>query len=341
MIPTLFLALGALALPQSGVMTQAGPEFASCSPSIDSVALAGASKNIPGTLKESDVRNHVDWVFKSPLARYASNTKTSFSCVDSRSDDPMFGTPGGDLCEFAIALTVYFKSIGKTATLEDIRSLFRIFLSTEITEKRPFYFHTDDTRLRRVFKKMTTALGRTITILPNTRPTDESEANKWLDELTESYAQGCGHVRLMINDPATYGLENNFIIKSLIRVFYEEWWARSKADKRIFNFSVKLGPLIGGAIAIVDNVGPACKNASPMLSPNVGGSSVFVYHPNAVAAFRESVLVPFFTKKNKALSNTQFLKGVTELFGTQLTATLTNLAPANATDLFAVNVKTQ
>jgi hypothetical protein len=225
--------------------------------------------------------------------------------------------------------------------MEEIRKLFKTFIEVEISDKRPFYYHTDDTRLRMVFKNMTSLLGRTVTILPHTRPSDEAEASAWLRELSESYAQGCGHLRLMINAPQTYGLEDNFIIKSLIQVFYEEWWARSKKEKAVFDFSIKLGPLVGGAIAIVDNTGPFCKHASPLVSPNVGGSTLFVYHPNAVASFRESVLVPFFTKKSKLLSAEQFLSKVTELFTTQLTATLTLLSPANAVDLIAVNIKTK
>jgi hypothetical protein len=319
------------------------PSYGTCraQTTIDSVALAGASKNIPGTMKVEDVRNHVDWVFNSGPIRYASNTKTSFSCVDARSDDPILGTTGGDLAEFAIGLSVYFKSAGIAPTLESIRNLFKTFLQTHITVERPFYFHTDDSRLRMVYQNMTKLLGKPVTILPYKTPSNSAEADMWLKELTESYAQGCGHIRLMINAPATYGLENDFIIKSLIRVFYEEWWSRSKEDKKVLNFSTKLGPLIGGAIAIVNNTGPACRDASPMVSPSAVGSTLFVFHPGAVTAFRESVLVPFFLKKSNTLSFDNFFKGVNDLFNTQLTATLTNLAPANAVDLFAVNVKSQ
>jgi hypothetical protein len=330
-------------VPDGGAQSLKDSSYGTCraQATIESVALAGASKNISGTMTVDDVRNHVDWVFNSGKFQYASNTKTSFSCVDARSDDPILGTTGGDLAEFAIGLSVYFKSAGIAPTLDSIRNLFKTFLKTHITVDRPFYFHTDDSRLRMVYQNMTKLLGKPVTILPYKTPASSTEADLWLKELSESYAQGCGHIRLMINSPATYGLENDFVIKSLIRVYYEEWWSRSKEDKKLLNFSTKLGPLIGGAIAIVNNTGPSCQDASPMVSPSAAGSTLFVFHPGAVTAFRESVLVPFFLKKSSALSFDKFFKGVNDLFNTQLTATLTNLVPANAVDLIAVNVKSQ
>ena len=104
-----------------------------------------------------------------------------------------------------------------------------------------------------------------------------------------------------------------------------------------------LGSLLGGAIAIVENGGPGCTGSSPQVSPYVGGSTIFVYHANAVAEFRENVLTPFFIRasEGKLQNGTLFLSNFTDLFTTQLTATLTNLEPANAVDVFSVKVKTK
>ena len=133
-----------------------------------------------------------------------------------------------------------------------------------------------------------------------------------------------------------YGLPDNYVIKTLIQVFYEEWWSRSKEDKKVLDFSVKLGSLLGRAIGIVSNTGSACPDSSPMITPSIGGSTMFVYHATPASQFREKILAPFFAKGNMMSS---FYKSMEDLFTTQLTATLTSLSPANAVDLFAISIK--
>ena len=326
---------------ESSVKKTAVADECSRSAFIESVSLASESKNL-GTLNANDVRNHLQVFLGTDGTSYASNIETTFSCVDARADHLIFGTPGGDMGEMAVGLEVYFKLLGIAPQLDIVRKHFKGFLEREIDEKRPFYFHTDDTRLRYVFKNVSTIFGRNVTVLPNVTPNDD-EKEIWLRELTEAYAQGCGHLRLMIETPSAYGLVDNFVIKSLIRVFYEEWWGRSKEEKRIFDFAVKLGPLQGGAIAIVENGGPGCTGLSPQVAPNMGGSTLFVYHAKAVAEFREKVLTPFFigASEGKLDNGTLFFSNFTALFTSQLTATLTNLKPANAVDLFSVLVKTK
>lgn len=307
-------------------------------PTLANVTLAGPSKNISGTLEADHVRNHILFDLNQPYFSYGSYKKHSLACVDARADHPIIGTPGGDLAEFAIGLNAYFNATNQQPTVDSIRSLFQDFLKEEITEDRPFYFHTDDTRLRLVYKNLTTILGRNVTILPSSRP-DSTEADLWLRELTESYAQGCGHIRLMIQQPQTYGLKDNFIIRSLIRVFYEEFWSRNREEKKLLDFTVKLGPLIGGAIAIVSSdTHSKCSGASPRISPNIVGSTLFVYHPHAATGFRQEVLAPFFAKRHQQVQVSSLTSFINALFDTQLTATLTNLAPANAVDLFAVSI---
>jgi hypothetical protein len=178
-----------------------------------------------------------------------------------------------------------------------------------------------------------------VTILPSITP-NAAEKEQWLKELTEPYAQGCGHIRLMIENPTSYGLKNNFVIKSVIRVFYDEWWSAPLNEKQLFGFDSKLGPLIGRAIAIVENVA-GCDGASPMATPSQAGSSLFVYHAAAIADFRKKVLAPFLIKQSngKITDENSFLANVTNLLTTQLGSTVTNLNPANQVDLFSVKVR--
>jgi len=270
--------------------------------------------------------------------------RATLGCVDARSDQAQHGTPGGDLAEFAIGLTIYNRlTNGKADTKEEVRGLFQKFLRAEVSAERPFYYHTDKTKLQLVFDAVGLELGRTVTILPFTTP-PAVERDIWLRELVQSYAQGCGHIRLMIANPAAYGLENPNIVQFLIRAFFEEYWASTITGKSKFDFVLKLGPLQGKGIAIVYNSGPGCTGYTPAFPPNVMGSSLFVYHPTSAGAFRNTVLTQFFKtqadSEDLSFVEADFKKDSDNLFKAQLGATLTLLDPARDCSLFNVNVDT-
>ena len=288
-----------------------------------------------------DVNEHMNFVMASNLDRYAPDGTSTLSCVDARSDDPVIGTPGGDLAEFAMGLYVYHFLTNQVQNYASVQSLFRQFMDKEISASRPFYFHTDDSRLKQVFKAVGDQLNRNITILPSRTP-PTAEINVWVAELVKSYAQGCGHIRLMIDMPATYGLADSRIMQWLIRAFYEELWAADTDAKRAkLSFIAKLGPLQGKAIAIVSNKQGSCAGYSPAIPPNVAGSTLFVYTPSAASAFRSTVMSRFFAAQGAAgWSTTTFQSEVNKLFDIQLGATITHLIPANQTSLISVGVTT-
>jgi hypothetical protein len=241
-----------------------------------------------------------------------------------------------------MGLYIYHFLHNQVQSYASVQSLFRQFMDKEVSASRPFYFHTDDSRLRDVFKAVGTQLGQTITILP-TRTPPTAELDVWVAELVKSYAQGCGHIRLMIDMPSTYGLADSRIIQWLIRAFYEELWAADTDAKRAkLSFVTKIGSLQGKAIAIISNEHPgSCSGYSPAIPPNVAGSTVFVYTPSAASAFRSTVMSRFFAAQGAAgWSATTFLSEVNKLFDKQLAATLGNLIPANVSSLIKVDVTT-
>jgi hypothetical protein len=313
----------------------------SCNPtSVNVGLLSNPALTTAGIFGNVEVQNHANDIVILNSTDYRRNNKTTLSCVDARSDHPVVATPGGDLAEFTGALVTYFDVTGIEPTLDTIRTIFKRFLSQRISSRRPFYFHTDDSKLRQVFEVVSAKFGRRVTILPEVTPTNATEAGIWLEELTKSYAQGCGHVRLMIESFTEYGLDTPFIPQTVIRVFFEEFW--KVEQKRKFDFVVYLGPLIGQAIAVVSNAGPACSDRSPAIQPSLLGSSMFVYHPAAAGSFRQAVLTPFFAQVRKSTGNratlntTEFLNSLNGLQGKQLGATLTLLAPPKDINLFSV-----
>jgi len=215
-------------------------------------------------------------------------------------------------------------------------------MRSEVSAERPFYYHTDKTKMQMVFDAVGALLGRTVTILPLTTPPTSpiNEREIWLTELVRSSVQGCGHLRLMIADPPAYGLVSADSIQFTIRAFYEEFWSSTESGKSKFDLVLKLGPLQGKGIAIMYNSGSGCDGYSPATPPNVLGSSLFVYHPTSAGAFRQTVLTPFFKKQNASIVEAKIKDDMDKLFVTQLGATLTYLDPAKDCSLFKVDVDT-
>lgn len=86
-------------MPASGGMLKhsgANNAYSKCNTkaTLGSVSLAGPSKNIAGTLSTTGVLDHVNFASGTTGFPFASNTKTSFACVDARATDPILGTPG-------------------------------------------------------------------------------------------------------------------------------------------------------------------------------------------------------------------------------------------------------
>ena len=49
-------------------------------------------------------------------------------------------------------------------------------------------------------------------------PEDEQEAEIWMDLLTEAHYQGCGHIKLMMENPDLYGYGRNDTAVNLLDV---------------------------------------------------------------------------------------------------------------------------
>jgi hypothetical protein len=167
-----------------------------------------------------------------------------------------------------------------------------------------------------------------------------SEIETWLDQLSDSHVQACGHIRLMITNYADYGLPSDFVPRAGVQAFYHEMWDASISDKQKYAFQVRLGTLNGKALAVISNGGPACSGYSPAVMPNNFASQVFVYHSDSVDAFRKKVLAPFFVSQHSTLTSTTFHNFLNALQNVHLFATLTSLAPANQVNQYSVAVNT-
>lgn len=297
---------------------------------VDSFSVA----SVASTGKEGYTNQQVKSHFYGAYTELADPTKTTFECVDGRADHPIFGTPGGDFSEFAAALAVYFNQTGLNPTQGMIARLFRKFVNDVVTSDRPFYFHSDSTRMKMFYQTMSNLLGRPVTIFPLTKPSNQTEANLWLDTFSHGQYHGCGHLRLTLENPAEYGLTGNLsdIPKNFLKQFIEFFW-KSDTNKDKIRFLALGGVLEAKAVVIFTG---DCRKKSPKYFPDFLGSSVFLYTSSAVAQFREKIVAPFFTQQSSRIRQSKFLQDLIALTSLQLDQTLTKLAPANSVPIVTV-----
>lgn len=72
---------------------------------------------------------------------------------------PALGTPGGDFAELAAGIAAYLKLLGlasnSTDGLATTKAIFAAFMDQVATPERPFYLHTSDEKLHKIFKART------------------------------------------------------------------------------------------------------------------------------------------------------------------------------------------
>jgi hypothetical protein len=223
-------------------------------------------------------------------------------------------------------------------------------MASEVNSSRPFYFHSGDSYLLNVFDYVHNHTGVMPAVLPEKAPEDEHEAEIWYEALSEGHSQGCGHIRLQL-DPLNYaaygfvGLYEPMVNVWLIKSFFKYFWTTetNSTQRAKTEFRVLTGTLKGKALSIIHHHGPEeCNHQSIALQPMHGGSTQFLYQPEAVTEFRESVLAPFFAKKvDKKIQASDVLANIKSLQNVQLNATLYLLSPVNKVPVYNVNITTR
>jgi len=62
------------------------------------------------------------------------------------------GTPGGDFSELTAAVQAYYSLIGVTKIeVQAVADIFNAFMNEVVTKERPFYYHTSDEKLQKIF----------------------------------------------------------------------------------------------------------------------------------------------------------------------------------------------
>ncbi|KAI8463411.1 MAG: hypothetical protein J3K34DRAFT_462441 [Monoraphidium minutum] len=290
------------------------------------------------------VRQHIE--SQIPIAPLRSNTASTFSCVDGRAEGGVLGTPGGDIAELAGGVLAYLRltntSTAGAAADVAVKGIFKFFMDQIASPERPFYFHTSDEKLIKMFHSLHDAgVNPKPVVFPEMMPTINTEL--WMEKLTNASYQGCGHMRLMVGNYTAYGLDSPAIPQGLIREFFNYWWPTdpSSVERTKITMPVLQGPLTGHAVNIIDSAG-ACPGMSPPIIPSKGGSQIFVYHAKAVDDFRKDILAPLLSAyaatQGKTVTGPKFYEEIIQIQNKMLGAVLALLDPANKVGIFTTTV---
>ena len=184
----------------------------------------------PGPLRADEIEAHVGdprstrWLKLAAILLHGRQ-----ACVDGRDDSSVVGTPGGDAGEFVLGLAALEGLLGRALSPGQIEELFRRRLDTF----GRFYLHSDINAANGFIKSMrsderlTAAIGSTFEAL---------EWRRWLSEppvaaretIFEHICQpahiGCGHLRLMTQHPAQYGVRGD-LVQQVLHAFFTTRWA--------------------------------------------------------------------------------------------------------------------
>ncbi len=251
------------------------------------------------------------------------------SCVDGRDAHAVLGTPGGDAGELLLALSA--AELARKAPFSDaeVERLFRAYLDAF----GHFYLHTDHhaldalgARLEQDPRFSEVALappGRVAAVEALVRQAPPALEDSLLEHLSAPETIGCGHLRLALENPQTYGVRPG-LHRALLESFYRRLWRGE--------LSLELAVLEGehreAAVLLVDIEGDLeAFTPVPMVAPRVGKSQMFVAHPR-VAQFVRHQNVAFLRSQGilSGLDGAAFEVELGRLAERQLEATLARLA---------------
>ncbi|MBX3247239.1 MAG: rhodanese-like domain-containing protein [Myxococcales bacterium] len=264
------------------------------------------------------------------------------SCVDGREDHAVLGTPGGDAGELLLALSTIESLVNEQRAasasdqpfvLEDgaIVALFDAYVQSF----GRVYFHSDEhamQHLRRALRDdprfQGAPLGATASDLEAfLRRPPAALREPLLEHLLEPSHVGCGHLRLVLQNPEQYGVRAG-LSRALGRVVHQMLWTRPE----LVDFVVLHGDHQEEAVVnvVLDGAVHAFSNV-PAISPRLGGHSVFLNHPQVAAFVREQHARFLFQEvpalRAHGITEERFEAALAERAGRQLDATLGHLAP--------------
>jgi rhodanese-related sulfurtransferase len=254
------------------------------------------------------------------------------SCIDGRTAGPVLGTPGGDAGELVLSLAALEEVLGHPVTTAWITDLFDRYVAAF----GRFYLHTDEHALHRLaddlrgdarFASASSHWHSPEDISGFLRAPPDALEEPLLEHLTRAEHVGCGHLRLMMQSPARYGVREG-LVQDVLRAALRRSWARPELLEfaRLEGEHEERGVL---EVRVEHEV--HAHTLVPMVTPHVGARELFVLHPQVIdfvraenAWFLVEQLAPEDAQRVDAA---QLRRHIQRLGSRQLAATVERLAP--------------
>ncbi len=250
-----------------------------------------------GPLTQARIEAHIGdphsvrWVKMAALLLHGKT-----SCVDGRDDHGVIGTPGGDAGEFLLALASIERATGERFPTECMEEVLRAYLDTF----GHFYIHSDTQAGNNLIKSMR-ADHRILPSLPPPTSTPQdwrtfmtSPPPELWDAMSEHMTipgnLGCGHLRLMLQNPEKYMVRRP-LIEAFIRTYVKMRWSGVHELEFV---TLGGGHQEGAVVNIRLEQGVWAFTRVPLISPACGATQMFVNHPQ-IADFTREQVARFFT----------------------------------------------
>lgn len=246
------------------------------------------------------------------------------ACVDGRSDIGIIGTPGGNAGELLLLLAAIEATGGTPFTDREIQAVFERYLKTF----GDFYMHSD----LHALEELPEAIQAQVATDPEQRTAaawtayltepDPRLHGELLDRLSQPQTTGCGHLKLMLNDPEGYRVRRA-LTRGLMQAFYRALWRGEDLA-----FVVLDGHHDEQAVVNVTVTGDHVDVDThiPTIAPRAFGGQMFINHPQAIGFLRDHNVRDAARITGRTIDATRVRAAIDEIATAQLGLTLSALA---------------
>ncbi len=233
------------------------------------------------------------------------------ACVDGRETRAIVGNPGGDVSRLAEAVIAVGQVAGRHFNPGEILKIFDWYVDHFGT----FYMHTDEHALEHLAEFLHSGYGakrmgerhfHSASEMYEYVMKPDAEMQVFLSRyLLDPRFMGCGHMKLMMQKPAQYGMSEK-VLRSLSVAFFDSLWnVPSVADKLVYR--VLEGDHAEGAVVniLVEEGKLGEDTMVPMVKPTDGKFSIFVNHPQVVRFLNEKVAYLLAEEGGKIIKDLQ------------------------------------
>lgn len=262
------------------------------------------------------------------LAAFLLNGR--MACVDGRDATAVVGSPGGDAGEFVLALGALESLIGDALPDSAVDTL----LARRVEAFGRFAFHTDVHAGNRSIAAMRTDPRTSAAVAGISDPVEfrrffGSPPAQYHDALAEIMVRpehiGCGHLRLMTQNPARWGVREGLTQRVINTAIHLRWQGLRELE---------VTPLPGGHgegavlnVRVAETMNPFAY--IPLIAPSIAGRQLFVNHPD-VASYLRRELARWLVLQTDLFTpptDTALFEAMAALHAVQLGETLGALAP--------------